>query len=82
MKKKYLFVSLLLSLTSCNSGIIVYENHSITIIENDDGTITPLINIYNKYGEDVSTEYKIGLVVKNKEVEIINLKVDTVKSTY
>ncbi|MBR2871137.1 MAG: hypothetical protein IKB98_07175 [Clostridia bacterium] len=54
----------------------------ITIIENDDGTITPLINIYNKYGEDVSTEYKIGLVVKNKEVEIINLKVDTVKSPY
>ena len=33
MKKKYLFVSLLLSLTSCNSGVFVYENHSISIIE-------------------------------------------------
>ena len=35
MKKKYLFVSLLLSLTSCNSGVFVYENHSISIIENE-----------------------------------------------
>ena len=48
----------------------------ITIVENDDGTITPLINIYNKYGEDVSTEYKIGLVSNVKNVDRINLKVD------
>ena len=73
MKKKYLFASLLLSLTSCNSGIIVYENHSITIIENEfirasvstnEAKINDLITISI---EEISPNYELRYITANNQ---------------
>ena len=71
MKKKYLFVSLLLSLTSCNSGIIEYENHSISIIKNEfirasvstnEAKINDLITINI---EEISPNYELRYITAN-----------------